>query len=95
MYSTCTFAPCENEGIADWILSEFDDVKLEFEEDAITAIADRAFERKTGARGLRSIMENSMMDLMYEIPSNEDIQKCVITKGTVEGTDKPIIIYNE
>ena len=76
-------------------LFEFDDVELAFEDDAITAIADRAFERKTGARGLRSIMENSMMELMYEIPSNDDIQKCVITRGTVEGTEKPIIIYNE
>ena len=76
-------------------LFEFDDVELAFEDDAITAIADRAFERKTGARGLRSIMENSMMELMYEIPSNDDIQKCIITRGTVEGTEKPIIIYNE
>ncbi len=76
-------------------LFEFDDVELEFEEDAITAIADRAFERKTGARGLRSIMENSMMELMYEIPSSEDIQKCIITRGTVEGTEEPKIIYND
>ena len=76
-------------------LFEFDDVELAFEEDAIAAIADRAFERKTGARGLRSIMENSMMELMYEIPSNDEIQKCIITRGTVEGTEKPIIIYNE
>ncbi len=76
-------------------LFEFDDVELAFEEDAIAAIADRAFERKTGARGLRSIMENSMMELMYEIPSDDSIAKCVITRGTVEGTDKPVIIYNE
>ncbi|MBQ8823494.1 MAG: ATP-dependent Clp protease ATP-binding subunit ClpX [Lachnospiraceae bacterium] len=76
-------------------LFEFDDVELAFEEDAIAAIADRAFERKTGARGLRSIMENAMMELMYEIPSNDDIQKCIITRGTVEGTEQPVIIYNE
>ena len=76
-------------------LFEFDDVELDFEDDAISAIADRAFERKTGARGLRSIMENSMMELMYEIPSNDDIEKCIITRGTVEGTEMPKIIYKD
>lgn len=73
----------------------FDGVKLSFEEDAIEAIADKAFERKTGARGLRSIMENVMMDVMYRIPSDESIVECVITKGAVEGTSQPLIIHRE
>ena len=72
-------------------LFDFDDVKLSFEEDAIYAIADQAFERKTGARGLRSIMEKVMMDIMYQIPSDDTITECIITKGTVEGTGEPII----
>lgn len=73
-------------------LFEFDEVDLEFEEDAIEAIADKAFERKTGARGLRSIMEDVMMDVMYEIPSDETIGRCVITKESVEGSGKPVVI---
>ncbi|MDD3368898.1 MAG: ATP-dependent Clp protease ATP-binding subunit ClpX [Lachnospiraceae bacterium] len=74
-------------------LFEFDDVDLEFEEDAIDAIAAKAFERKTGARGLRSIMENIMMDTMYEIPSDDTIERCVITKEAVEGKDSPKVIH--
>lgn len=73
----------------------FDGVKLTFEEDALDAIADKAFERKTGARGLRSIMENVMMDVMYRIPSDESIVECVVTKGAVEGTSEPLIIHRE
>ncbi len=75
-------------------LFDMDDVELSFEEDAIGAIADQAFERKTGARGLRSIMENIMMDIMYEIPSDESIEACVITKEAVEG-GKPVTIRRE
>lgn len=71
-------------------LFDFDDVKLTFEEDAIEAIADQAFERKTGARGLRSIMEKVMMDVMYRIPSDDTIVECIITKEAVEGTGEPI-----
>ena len=73
----------------------FDDVNLEFEEDAIEAIADKAFERKTGARGLRSIMENVLMDVMYRIPSDDTIESCVITKDTVEGLSEPVLIHRE
>lgn len=76
-------------------LFEFDEVDLEFEEDAIEAIADKAFERKTGARGLRSIMESVMMDVMYEIPSDETIGRCVITRDSVEGSGKPVIISRD
>ena len=67
----------------------FDHVELEFEQDAIEAIAEQAFEQKTGARGLRTIMEKLMMDVMYEIPSDETITKCVITKASVDGKEDP------
>lgn len=68
----------------------FDNVKLTFEEEALVAIADQAFERKTGARGLRSIMEKVMMDVMYRIPSDDTIVECIITKEAVDGTGEPI-----
>ncbi len=74
-------------------LFDFDDVELEFEEEAIAGIAEEAFNKKTGARGLRSILEYIMRDIMYEIPSDETIAKCIITKECVEGTDKPKIIH--
>ncbi len=76
-------------------LFDLDDVQLSFEEDAIETIADMAFERKTGARGLRSIMEHVMMDVMYQIPSDDTIMSCVITKAAVEGTSKPLIVHRE
>ena len=76
-------------------LFELDQVKLTFEEDAILAIAKQAYERKTGARGLRSIMEKVMMDVMYNIPSDETIEECVITRGAVEGESKPRVIHRE
>lgn len=76
-------------------LFELDDVNLIFEEDAVLAIAKQAFERKTGARGLRSIMEKVMMDVMYRIPSDATIEECVITKGAVEGDSEPLVIHRE
>ena len=76
-------------------LLEIDGVELEFKEDALEAIVDKAIERKTGARGLRSIMEETMRDVMYEIPSNPKIAKCIITKATVEGLEKPEVIIDE
>jgi len=76
-------------------LFKFDDVELEFDDDAVEAIAVKAAEQKTGARGLRSIMEKIMMDVMYEIPSDESIVKCVITKGSIEGTEKPVLVRKE
>ncbi len=72
-----------------------DNVELRFEDEAILAIARKAFERKIGARGLRSIMESTMMDLMYQIPSDETIESCVVTKGAVEGTSEPLTIHKE
>ena len=74
-------------------LFDMDSVELTFEKDAIEAIADKAFAQKTGARGLRSIMENVMMDTMYEIPSDDTIEACVVTKGAVEGSGKPLTIH--
>lgn len=76
-------------------LFELDGVELEFEDGALEAIAREAMERKTGARGLRSIIEKVVMDLMYEVPSNEEISRCVITKEAVEGTGEPEIVYSE
>ena len=76
-------------------LFSFDNVKLTFEKDAVETIAKQAFERKTGARGLRSIMEKVMMDVMFKIPSDETIKECVITKGAVEGTSEPLLIHRE
>jgi ATP-dependent Clp protease ATP-binding subunit ClpX len=75
-------------------LFDMDGVALTFEKDAVEAIAEQAFERKTGARGLRSIMESIMMDTMYEIPSDESIESCVITKEAVEG-GSPLTIHRE
>ena len=75
-------------------LFNYDGVKLRFEDDAVEAIAGLAVERKTGARGLRSIMENVMMDVMYQIPSDDTIRECRITKEAVEGTSEPIVIRN-
>lgn len=74
-------------------LFEYDEVNLKVEEDAIEAIAELAFERKTGARGLRSVMENVMMDVMYEIPSDDTISECIITKESVEGKAQPLVHY--
>ncbi|MCD7745767.1 MAG: ATP-dependent Clp protease ATP-binding subunit ClpX [Lachnospiraceae bacterium] len=70
-----------------------DDVELSFTPEAIEAIADRTIKRKTGARGLRAIMENTMMDIMFRIPSDTTIATCQITKETVEGTGEPVLTY--
>ncbi|MEJ8776329.1 ATP-dependent protease ATP-binding subunit ClpX [Pseudogracilibacillus sp. ICA-222130] len=77
-------------------LFQMDDVELEFEEEALVEIAKKAMERKTGARGLRSIIEGIMLDIMFEIPSRDDIEKCVITKETVtEEHSRPKLIYTD
>ncbi len=72
-------------------LFEYDGVKLTFDDDALDAIAEKAVKHKTGARGLRSIVENIMMDVMYEIPSDDSIVSCRITKASVDGTEKPVV----
>ncbi len=76
-------------------LFQIDDVELSFEQEALEAIVDKAIERKTGARGLRSIIEEIMRDIMYEIPSNPNIEKCIITKDTVLNNAGPQTIINE
>lgn len=73
-------------------LLELDGVKLEFDRDALVEIADTTLKRKTGARGLRAIMEKIMMDTMYEVPSDETIKECRITKEAVNGTGKPLYL---
>ena len=75
-------------------LLEMDGVELEFEQEALEAIVDKAIERKTGARGLRSIIESVMRDIMFDIPSNEKIEKCIINKDTILNNSKPQIIEN-
>ena len=70
-----------------------DEVALEFTDEAVEAVAHKSFERKTGARGLRSILESVMNEVMYEIPSDETISKCIITKEAVEGNAKPLLEY--
>ena len=74
-------------------LFSLDEVELVFEDDALDAVADLTINRKTGARGLRAIMENVMMDLMYRIPSDKNIKKCIITKDMVEGKGEAILEY--
>ena len=76
-------------------LLELDDVKLTFEDEAIQEIAHQSIERKTGARGLRAIIENCMMDYMFELPSREDVKECKITKAVVEKTGKATLIGKE
>ena len=72
-----------------------DGVEVEFTDEAIEAIAEKSFKRKTGARGLRAIMEEAMMDIMYEVPSEENIEKCIITKDCVENGAAAEIIYKD
>ena len=75
-------------------LFKMDNVELEFEQAALELIVDKAIERKTGARGLRSIIEEIMRDIMFEIPSNPKIEKCIITKETVANGEPPKILIN-
>ena len=75
-------------------LFKLDNVELEFEPKALDKIVDKAIERKTGARGLRSIIEEIMRDIMFEIPSNPKIERCIITEETVENGEAPKIIIN-
>ena len=76
-------------------LFAFDEVKLSVEDDAVVEIAKLAHERKTGARGLRSIVEKVMMDVMYEIPSDDSIAECILTKKAVDGEEKPRVRYRD
>ena len=76
-------------------LLEMDGVELEFEEEALVEIAKQAKERNTGARGLRGIVENLMTNIMFEVPSRDDVRKCVITKEVVLDTKKQPLLLGE
>ncbi len=76
-------------------LFELDNVELEIEDDAILAVAKKAIERKTGARGLRSIIEKVMTDIMFDIPSRDDVKTCIITKGTIDNNVKPTLLLKD
>ena len=76
-------------------LFKMEGVELEFREEALTAIANRAIKRKTGARGLRSIIEHSLLDIMFELPGMKDVSKVVVDEKTVIGEGKPLLIYAE
>jgi len=76
-------------------LLELDNVHLEFEEDALRAIAQMALERETGARGLKAVVEEILTDTMYEVPSNNTVERCIITRETVESKKPPNLIFNE
>ena len=76
-------------------LFELDNVLLEFEDDAVDAIADKAIERNTGARGLRAIVEEALTDVMYDIPSRTDVEKCIITSAAVNKEEEPNLVINE
>ena len=76
-------------------LLAMENVDLEFDEEALVAIAQRAIDRKTGARGLRSIIEEIMLDIMFEIPSRDDVEKCLITKDTVMKMAEPTLVLSD
>jgi ATP-dependent Clp protease ATP-binding subunit ClpX len=75
-------------------LFEMEDVELEFLAEAFKATARKAKDRNTGARGLRSILEHALLDIMYDLPSMENVNKVVIDKGVIEGLSQPLIVYD-
>lgn len=76
-------------------LFEFDGVSLEFERDAIEAVAQEAIKRNTGARGLRAILEQSMLDVMYDLPAKSNVKKCIVTKNTISKKERPVLVLSE
>jgi ATP-dependent Clp protease ATP-binding subunit ClpX len=76
-------------------LFEMEGVNLRLTDSALTAIADEAVKRKSGARGLRAIMESCMLDIMYEIPSKENVKECVIGEDVVLKKEEPILLYEQ
>jgi ATP-dependent Clp protease ATP-binding subunit ClpX len=74
-------------------LFEMEGAELEFRQDSLSAIAKKSMERKTGARGLRTIVENVLLDTMYELPSNDKIAKVVIDENVIQGKSDPILVY--
>jgi len=76
-------------------LFKMEGVELEFRDEALTAIAKRALKRKTGARGLRSIIEHSLLDIMFDLPGMKDVTKVVVDEKSISGDGKPLLIYAE
>jgi ATP-dependent Clp protease ATP-binding subunit ClpX len=76
-------------------LFSMENVDLEIRDDALLEIAKKAIERKSGARGLRSIMENILLDLMYDIPSDQNIEKVVLDSSSVSGESDPLVVYSQ
>ena len=76
-------------------LFEMEGVNLRFTDSALSAIASEALKRKSGARGLRAILENCMLDIMYEIPSIENVKECVISEEVVLNKEEPILLYEQ
>ena len=76
-------------------LFEFENVKLRFNEDLLEAVAERAIERKSGARGLRAILEDIMLEIMYDLPSSTDIEECIISSEVLTKKAKPIMVYGK
>jgi ATP-dependent Clp protease ATP-binding subunit ClpX len=74
---------------------ELEGVELQFRKDALTEIAKMAIERKTGARGLRSILEKTLLDTMYDLPSMQNVEKVVINRAVIKGSKKPMLMYHE
>lgn len=74
---------------------EYDGIELEFEENALKAIARKALERASGARGLRAVVENALLDIMFELPSLEGVSKCIITEDVILGKEKPVLVREE
>ncbi len=76
-------------------LFEYDGIQLEFEEDALSAVAKEAIKRNTGARGLRAILEQAMLEVMYELPAKTDVKKCIITKNSVLKGERPVLVLTD
>jgi len=76
-------------------LFQFEDIQLRFTEGALNAVARKALERKSGARGLRSVLEEAMLDVMYDLPSKKDVQECVISEQVITNGDYPVILYQK
>jgi ATP-dependent Clp protease ATP-binding subunit ClpX len=72
---------------------EFENVKLKFQQEALRAAAKEATKRKSGARGLRAILEDAMLDVMYDIPSQKDVKECVISEDVILKREKPLVLY--
>ncbi|MBY0469695.1 ATP-dependent Clp protease ATP-binding subunit ClpX [bacterium] len=76
-------------------LFEYDGIQLEFEEDALEAVAKEAIKRNTGARGLRAILEQSMLEVMYELPARTDVKKCIVSKNVILKGERPVMVFSD